>query len=344
MKRKSIISYFYYLCGIFSILVILFIYSLLFGLNVKPEGRKAVIYIPENSSFFQAMDSVGAHLQIRNIKILKWIAAKKKYPRLVKPGKYIIDKDLSYIELINLLRSGRQNPVDVTFNNIRTLNELAGKIGKQINADSAQIIQFLSVPENYSKDGFTYENVISVFIPNTYQFFWNTTASELYSRMLSEYRKFWNEERLAKAREINLDPLEVEILASIIDDEVAKPDEKPRIAGVYLNRLKRGIPLQACPTIKFALNDFTITRVLKKYLEVDSPYNTYKHRGFPPGPIGCPTVEGIDAVLNAEKHDYLYFAARADFSGYHNFSRTLAEHNRYAAEYQRELNKRRIFR
>jgi len=343
MKRKYLIL-FYYLCGLIVIIVFLFIYRLLFGLNVKPEGRKVVIYIPENSSYFQAMDSVEAHLQIRNIKILKWIAVKKKYPRLVKPGKYIIDRDLSYNELINLLRTGKQNPVNVTFNNIRTLNELAGKIGKQINADSAQIIQFLSNPENYSKDGFTPENVISVFIPNTYQFFWNTTASEFYSRMLTEYRKFWNEERLAKAREKNLNPLEVEILASIIDDEVAKPDEKPRIAGVYLNRLKRGIPLQACPTIKFALNDFTITRVLKKYLEVDSPYNTYKHRGFPPGPIGCPTVEGIDAVLNAEKHDYLYFAARADFSGYHNFSRTLAEHNRYAAEYQRELNKRRIFR
>jgi UPF0755 protein len=176
MKRKYLIL-FYYLCGLIVIIVFLFIYRLLFGLNVKPEGRKVVIYIPENSSYFQAMDSVEAHLQIRNIKILKWIAVKKKYPRLVKPGKYIIDRDLSYNELINLLRTGRQNPVNVTFNNIRTLNELAGKIGKQINADSAQIIQFLSNPENYSKDGFTPENVISVFIPNTYQFFWNTTAS-----------------------------------------------------------------------------------------------------------------------------------------------------------------------
>jgi len=188
------------------------------------------------------------------------------------------------------------------------------------------------------------ENVISLFIPNTYQIYWNTDARELYSRMLKEYRLFWNEQRMEKAREKGLDQKEVSILASIIDDEVAKPDEKPRIAGVYLNRLKRGIPLQACPTIKFALNDFTINRVLYKHLQTESPYNTYRHKGFPPGPIGCPSIEGIDAVLNAEEHDYLFFAARADFSGYHNFSRTLSEHNRYATMYQRELNKKKIFR
>jgi UPF0755 protein len=162
--------------------------------------------------------------------------------------------------------------------------------------------------------------------------------------MLKEYKKFWNEVRLAKAGALKLSPTEVSILASIVDDEVLKPEEKPRIAGVYLNRLRRGIALQACPTIKFAMNDFTITRVLKVHLQFESPYNTYKYKGFPPGPIGCPSKEGIDAVLNAEKHDYLFFAAKADFSGYHNFSRTLTEHNRFAAEYQRELNKRKIFR
>jgi UPF0755 protein len=149
---------------------------------------------------------------------------------------------------------------------------------------------------------------------------------------------------MAKAGGKNLDPVEVAILASIIDDEVAKADEKPRIAGVYLNRLRRGMPLQACPTIKFALNDFTITRVLNKHLQVDSPYNTYKYPGFPPGPIGCPTKDGLEAVLNAEEHDYIFFAARADFSGYHNFSRTLAEHNRYANIYQKELDRRRIYK
>lgn len=330
--------------GLIVVFCIILGYRLLHGLHIKTEGKKIALYIPEGSTYQQAMDSINSHFLIRHPKTFKWIAGKKKYPQLVKPGRFIIENDMSYTALINMLRSGRQTPVNVTFNNIRTLNDLAGRIGRQIGADSAQIIEFLTTPDNYSKDGFTPENVISVFIPNTYQLFWNTTPGDLYNRMLKEYKIFWNDRRMAKARGINLDQIEVAILASIIDDEVAKPDEKPRIAGVYLNRLKRGIPLQACPTIKFALNDFTITRVLKKHLDIDSPYNTYKNNGFPPGPIGCPTIEGIDAVLNAEKHDYLYFAAKADFSGYHNFSRTLAEHNRYAAIYQRELNKRRIFK
>ncbi len=343
MRSKKLISILLLFLVITAVCVYL-AFRLIFGLNLKTGNEKIILYIPDGSSYVQAMDTVRTHFEIPNPKAFSWIAEKKNYPLLVKPGRYIIDSDMSYAGLVNLLRSGRQDPVKVTFNNIRTLNELAGKIGKQIDADSVHIINFLSDPANYSNDGFTRETVISVFIPDTYELFWNTGAEGFYSRMLREYKKFWTEERQAKAKARNLTQIEVSILASIIDDEVRKPDEKPKIAGVYLNRLRRGIPLQACPTIKFALNDWTITRVLKAYLEVDSPYNTYKHYGFPPGPIGCPSIEGIDAVLNAEKHDYIYFAARADFSGYHNFSRTLSEHNRYAAEYQRELNKRRIYR
>ena len=162
--------------------------------------------------------------------------------------------------------------------------------------------------------------------------------------MLREYRNFWNEKRLKLAEDKNLDPHEVSVLASIVEEEATKADEKPRIAGVYINRLKRGIPLQADPTIKFAVNDFSLSRVLSKHLLVESPYNTYKYKGLPPGPINCPSIESIDAVLNAEKHDYLFFVAKADFSGYHYFSKTLSEHNRYAAEYRRELNRRRIYR
>jgi UPF0755 protein len=343
MSRKAII---YILSSsALTLLVVLFFFSrLLFGISVRPQGEKSVIQIPEGSSYEQALDSVVSDLVIKNPQILKRVAKLKKYPSLVKPGRYIIDKGYSYNGIINLLRAGRQSPVKITFSNARTLNDIAGKIGGEIEADSASIMSFLSDPENYRKDGFKSEDVISVFIPETYEFYWNTSAKGLFNRMLREYRKFWNRDRLKKAEELHLTPVEVSILASIIDDEVAKPDEKSRIAGVYLNRLQRGIPLQACPTIKFALNDFTITRVLYKHLTIESPYNTYKYKGFPPGPIGCPSKEGIDAVLNAEKHDYLFFAAKSDFSGYHNFSRTLAEHNRYANQYQRELNKRRIFR
>jgi peptidoglycan lytic transglycosylase G len=343
MKHKKIIYLFSFLV-LAGIVCIALVYRLLFGLNLKTEGEKVIVYIPEGSTYIQALDTIRTNFEIPDQRVFEWIARKKNYNELVKPGRYVIEEDMSYNGMINLLRSGRQTPVRVTFNNIRYLYDLAGRVGGQIEADSAQIIDFLTNPDNYKKDGFTRENIISVFIPNTYEFYWNTDAEGFYLRMLKEYKRFWNDERLAKADAMKLTPVEVSILASIIDDEVAKADEKPRIAGVYLNRLRRGIPLQACPTIKFALNDFTITRVLDQYLKIESPYNTYLHRGFPPGPIGCPTIEGIDAVLNAEKHDYLYFAAKADFSGYHNFSRTLAEHNRYAAEYQRELDKRKIFR
>ena len=343
MNKKLII----YLLSVLSLLFltgIILIYITVFAVSIHADSHKISIIIPTWASYEQVLDSLESNLVIKNRKILEWVAKKKNYPSLIKPGRYVIDKDISYNSLINMLRSGRQRPVRVTFQNIRTLNQLAGKIGHQIEADSVLIMRFLSDESNYLSDGFNKENIIAIFIPNTYEFYWNTDARGLYIRMLKEYRLYWDDRRLSRAREIGLDPKEVAILASIIDDEVAKSDEKPRIAGVYLNRLERGIPLEACPTIKFALNDFTITRVLYKHLQIDSPYNTYKHKGFPPGPIGCPSVDGIEAVLNAENHTYLYFAARPDFSGYHNFSSTLAEHNRYAALYQRELNKRKIFR
>ncbi len=342
--KKKLILYFLAGIGITGVIILIILYRIIFGLNIKSEKNYQSIHIPTDASYAQVLDTLKSHYIIKNLKAFNWVAKKKNYPAHIKPGRYILDKDLSYFGLIDHLRSGNQIPVLTTFSNVRTINQIAGKIGSDIEADSVQILNFLLNDSNYKSDGFKKENIISLFIPNTYEIYWNTSAKELYTRMIKEYRKFWNKERLGKAKEKNLDPLEVAILASIIDDEVAKSDEKARIAGVYLNRLKRGIPLQACPTIKFALNDFTITRVLNKHLMVESPYNTYKHKGFPPGPIGCPTIEGIDAVLNAEKHDYLFFAAKADFSGFHNFSRTLSEHNHYAALYQKELDRRKIFK
>ena len=343
MKKKTIL-YLLSGTGLIIIIVLIMIYRSIFGTSIMADKDYQVILIPTGATYQQVLDTLNSKLVIKNKVAFNWLATKKRYPALIRPGRYIIHKDMSYNGLINLLRSGKQSPVDVTFSNFRTVNQIAGKIGKQIEADSVKLTDFFSDESNYSSDGFKKGNIISIFIPNTYEFYWNTDAKGLYARLLREYRLFWNDKRLARAKEEGLDPKEVIILASIIDDEVAKKDEKPRIAGVYLNRLKRGIPLQSCPTIKYALNDFTITRVLKKYLTVDSPYNTYIHSGFPPGPIGCATIEGIEAVLNAEKHDYIFFAAKADFSGYHNFSRTLSEHNRYAAQYQKELDKRKIYR
>ena len=343
MKRKV------FLTAIAAIVLIVLAGAVLishkiFGTSIRGAKNGKVLIIQTGATYEQVLDSLRVLQIIPDERIFDRIARQKGYPSLVRPGRYLIDRDFSYNSFINMLRSGRQSPLRLTFRNIRTLNQLAGKIGRLIEADSASLMNFLEDENNYSADGFTKESVISVFIPNTYEIYRNTDAKGLYARMLREYKTFWNDERLSKAKSKGLDPVQVSILASIIDDEVVKSDEKPRIAGVYLNRLRRGIPLQACPTIKFALNDFTITRVLYKHLQVESPYNTYMHPGFPPGPIGCPSIEGIDAVLNAEDHDYLFFAAKPDFSGYHNFSRTLSEHNHYAAIYQRELNKRRIFK
>lgn len=330
--------------GLIIIITLIAIYNSFFGTSILENKAYEVILIPTGSSYEGVFDTLNSKLKIENKAAFNWIATKKHYPSLIKPGRYIVNKGMSYNGLINLLRSGRQTPVDVTFSNLRTINQIAGRIGKQIEADSAQIVTFFSNESNFVKDGFRREDIISVFIPNTYEFYWNTDARGLYTRLLKEYHLFWNEMRLSKAKEKGLDQKEVSILASIIEYEASIPSEKPRIAGVYLNRLKRGIPLQADPTIIFALNDNSVTRVLKKYLEIDSPYNTYKHSGFPPGPIGGATIEDMDAVLNAEQHDYIFFVARPDFSGYHNFSRTLAEHNRFASGYRRELNKRKIFR
>lgn len=343
MKKKQIL-YYLLLIGILAVVAGFIAYRSIFGTAIQPKTENQILLIPTGSTYDQVLDTIEANLLVKNLRLLDWIAKKKNYPDLIKPGRYLINGGLTYNGLINLLRSGRQSPVNITFNNVRTLNQIAGKIGKYIEADSSQIIAFLSDESNYTPDGFKKETIIALFIPDTYEVYWNTDAGDLYLRMLKEYKRFWNDKRLAKSKDLGLNQVEVAILASIIDDEVVKAEEKPRIAGVYLNRLKRGIPLQACPTIKFALNDFTITRVLYKHLEFESPYNTYKYSGFPPGPIGCPSVEGIEAVLNAEKHDYLFFAAKADFSGYHNFSRTLSEHNRYAAIYQKELDKRKIFK
>jgi UPF0755 protein len=326
------------------LLVIYIVYRKISGMKLDSDTTGKELFIPTGASYEKAFKLIDSVAQLKNPELFNWLAEKKKYTTRVRAGHYIIGENMTYPELIDMLRAGRQRPVNVTFNNIRTLNQLAGKVSQKIEADSAEISDFLSDESNYSSDGFKKETVIAVFIPNTYQFLWNTDARGFYQRMLKEYKSFWTKERIERAAEEKLNPVEVSILASIVDDEVAKADEKPRIAGVYLNRLRIGMPLQSCPTIRFALNDFTITRVLKKYLVVESPYNTYKYKGLPPGPVGCPSVEGIEAVLNAEHHDYLYFAAKADFSGTHNYSRTLAEHNRYAAEYQRELNRRRIFK
>ena len=246
--------------------------------------------------------------------------------------------------MVNILRSGSQTPISLTFNNTRTLEEFAGKIGRQIEADSLSILSFLKDEANIKPFGFKYETIIGLFIPNSYQVYWNLNPKTFTDRMYKEYVKFWNVDRMKKAAELNLTPIEVSTIASIVDEETIKDDEKPRVAGVYVNRLRRGIKLDADPTLKFAWGDFSMRRVLNKHKGIKSPYNTYKYAGVPPGPIRQASITGINSVLNCEKHKYLYFCASPKFNGYHVFARSLREQNKNAQKYQRALNLQRIFK
>ena len=339
--KKIILTFFYILLAGGLTLVIL-LWAMVLRENVK-VSEPVRIYIPTGSDFGALTDTLMRADLLRSRKSFLVTARLKSFGKNVKPGSYVIEPGLSNNSLVNMLRSGLQTPVNVTFNNIRTLDELAGKIGRQIEADSASLASFFNDETNFSPDGFDRNSLISVFIPDTYHLYWSVDARGFYRRMLKEYRDFWNDERTALAASKGLTPAEASVLASIVDEEASKEDEKPRIAGLYINRLRLGMPLQADPTVKFAVNDFSLRRILNKHLEVDSPYNTYKYAGLPPGPIRCPSRSGLESVLNAEEHEYLFMVAKPDRSGYHHFSRTLAEHNRYAAVYRRELNRRRIY-
>ena len=244
--------------------------------------------------------------------------------------------------LINLLRSGRQEPVRVTIQNVRTRDELAGKIGRNLEVDSARLVKLFNDPAYLAKFDISPPTLFVLFIPDTYEFYWNTSGDQLFKRIYQEYQHFWTSRRRQMADSLHLSVAQVVTLASIVEKESNKNDEKPVIAGVYLNRLKKQIPLQADPTVIFAWNDYRIRRVLKMHTEIKSPYNTYLCAGLPPGPICLPSIASVDAVLHAANHGYFYFCAREDLSGYHNFASSLEEHNRNARRYQKALDKMNI--
>ena len=315
------------------------VWSFVFKSNIKTE--KAII-IPENATISQVTDSLIRNDILLNYKAFIWGAKRKKYGENIRPERYFFKKRMNTNQVINILRGGLQFPVKVTFNNVRTKEDLAGKVSRYIEADSLSILNLFYNENKIKEFGFTPETFKSMFIPNTYEFYWTTSAAEFADRMKDEYDRFWNETRLKKAEEIGLSPVEVICLASIVQAETAKNSELKRVAGLYINRLKRGQLLQADPTVKYAVGDFSLKRILNSHLEVDSPYNTYKYAGLPPGPINFPEINAIDAVLDYEKHEYIYMCAKEDFSGYHNFAKTLAQHNRNAEIYWRKLNENRI--
>ena len=262
-----------------------------------------------------------------------------KYDQRVKPGNYAIRPGDSMRDICLRLLSGNQTPVKLVIPSVRTLDRLAGAVGKQLMADSAMVMELLTDKHFLDSLGYSSETAPCMFIPNTYEVYWTMSPEQFVARMLKENKRFWNSARLAKAKALGLTPEEVMTLASIVDEETAKDDEKPMVAGLYLNRLKRGMFLQADPTVKFALGEFELRRILHAHLRTDSPYNTYKYAGLPPGPIRIPSISAIESVLNPAKHSYIYMCAKEDFSGYHNFATTLVQHNANARRYQQALNR-----
>ena len=334
---------------IFSVLLTSFsfyFYQLFFGKNILTEedARSTVVLIDNDDTF----DSVRNYLYnkqiIQDALSFSFVSKVLKYQDNVKPGVYELDPQMTNIEAVRKLRAGDQIPVKITFNNIRLKEELAGKITANIGLDSLSFLSALNDPAKLDQFGFTEETIISMFIPNTYEVYWTISSDQLLQKMKTEYDRFWNNARRQKAQTMGLSPNEVSTLASIVQAESIMGDESSTIAGLYYNRLQRGIKLQADPTVKYALGDFTIQRILTKDTRVDSPYNTYMYKGLPPGPINLPTIQNLDAVLNYEKHAYIYMCAKEDFSGYHRFATTLREHNKNARLFQQALNRRNIYR
>lgn len=299
------------------------------------DGQDVSLYIPTNADYQYVKNELISLNVLKSKNAFDWLAKRSNYDENVHPGRYILTDGMTNQQLINMLRMGYQTPVKVVFNNMRTVEQLAGRISDQIEADSISIIN--EINNNPDVDATT-------FIPNTYEFYWNTDADDFVDKMIVEHKRFWNETRMQKAKDIRLTPRQVSILASIVDKETTKTSEMPRIAGVYLNRINKRWPLQADPTLVFALGDYNIRRVLDVHKNIDSPYNTYKFAGLPPGPICIPSIAAINAVLNAEKHNYYYFCAKDDLSGYHVFAKNITEHNRNAEKYRKALNKNKIYK
>lgn len=323
------------------------IYNNIFAPNTSLNTETTEIFIPTGATYEMVMDSLQP--VVKDLESFHSVAQKKNYPASIKAGRFILQKGMNNNELVNVLRSGNK-PVQVIFNNQERLEDLAGRIAPQIEADSISLLNAMKDEAFLEKNNLTAADALSLYIPNQYEFFWNTSAEEFRKRMLQEYNKFWTEERLHKAEEISLTPAEVSVIASIVQKETAKIAERPRVAGVYMNRYKNGWKLDADPTVIYALKkesgnfDTIIKRVLYKDLTIESPYNTYLYKELPPGPIAMPDISSIDAVLNYEDHDYFFFVADVENFGYHKFAENLAQHNRNKQAYVKWINEQGVNR
>ena len=343
-KRKKFTLVLLIGISVLAISMTFYFYQVFFSPNTMVQSDQPyLLKIPSNSVYKNVVDQLYNDKVINDALSFGFVSKILGYQDDVKPGLYRVEAKMNNLQLVRMLRSGAQLPVKVTFNNVRTKTDLAEKITANLEVTEEQFLEMIQDSVFIRKFDFEEETIMSMFIPNTYEFWWNTSPEELFDRMHKEYQRFWTEERKQKAQAMGLSQKQVSTLASIVQAESQKADERPRIAGVYLNRLRIGMPLQADPTLVFAAGDFSIKRLTGVHMAIDSPYNTYKYAGLPPGPINLPDINSLDAVLNAEQHKYMYFCAKEDFSGYHAFAVTYNEHINNARRYQRALNAAKIF-
>lgn len=313
-------------------------YSILLKPNFAAEdGKNAFVYLYPEDDFDVLMTKIDSVATISNRSSFLFWAKRQGLPERLKSGRYRIRQGATNREVVNMLLAGMQQPLNVTFNNIRLPQQLAGKLGAQMMLDSTQWMATFTDSALLASYHINTANLFTLVLPNTYEFYWNMSGEQFLKRMADFSASYWNEHRIAQAKEVGLTPAEVITLASIVEEETNKSDEKPVVAGLYINRLRRGMLLQSDPTVKFAVGDFTLNQILNKHLAVASPYNTYLNQGLPPGPIRMASLEGIDAVLNYTHHNYIYMCAKPELNGRHNFAATLAEHNRNAALYHQAL-------
>lgn len=302
------------------------------------------IYIDGRKNYEELLLQLQTTAHIKDLNSFKFLASNTSYPEKMRTGRFALHPQTTLRQALSILSNGIQTPVKLTFNNIRLKEDFAKRMGDELMLDGDELLSQLNDPEFCRQHGFDTATILCMFIPNTYEVYWNIGLERFVQRMKSEYDRFWTEDRLQKAATIPLTPVQVSVLASIVEEETAVASEYATVAGLYINRLKKGMLLQADPTVKFSVGDFTLRRVLNEHLATDSPYNTYRYTGLPPGPIRMPSIRGIDAVLGYERHHYLYMCAKEDFSGRHNFATSLAEHNRNADRYRGALNQRNIYR
>lgn len=326
-------------------LVLLALAALVSWLALGPgtgfEGKTATIYIPSNDpSKEKLMEELGSKKIVSSPALFSMVASATGYWDRIRPGKYVVDGGTSLVGVLRMLKNGRQTPVKLVINKFRTREDLSGYIGRQMELDSTDILAFFNSPDSTKLFGLDTNNIVTAVIPNTYEMYWTTPAHKVIRRLYDERNKFWTDERESKLNNIGLSKEQAYILASIVEEETNKNDEKPTIASVYLNRLNKGMTLSADPTVKFALRNFGLKRITLPHIReaASSPYSTYTNKGLPPGPICTPSIKTLDAVLNASTTDYLFFCARADFSGYHSFASNEAEHFRNARAYQKALD------